>query len=270
MSSRPRGLVLFGNGINCEAETAYAERKVGFKVDLLHINAFSEQPHIVFRYHLLTLPGGFLDGDDLGAAKAQAVKWKHKKVDNKGRTVADVLLEFVGKGGLILGICNGFQLLVKTALLPCYRTTMGRQVVSLTFNDSGRFEDRWVFLRVNRRSPCIFTKDLDLISLPCRHAEGKFVSTTPLLESLQRNGQIVMQYADEHGNVAYEYPLNPNGSLFAVAGICDETGRIFGLMPHPEVGIDPLQHPLWTRTRKVHPEGLTIFENAYKYARENL
>jgi phosphoribosylformylglycinamidine synthase len=270
MRRRPRGLVLFGNGINCEVETAYAQRKVGFAVDLVHINTFSEEPHRVFRYDMLTLPGGFLDGDDLGAAKAQAMRWKYKRVSFHGKTIVEVLLEFVSKGGLLLGICNGFQLLVKTALLPCYRGTSGRQVVSLTFNDSGKFEDRWVFLKVNQHSPCIFTRGLDLICLPCRHGEGKFITTDPFLVTLQRKEQIVVQYSDSFGNVTDEYPLNPNGSILGIAGICDETGRIFGLMPHPEVCVEFVQHPLWTRLKERRMDGIRIFENAYRYAKENL
>lgn len=268
---KPRSLVLFGNGINCEYETAHAHRLVGFDVDLLHINALMENPSNIHNYSFINLPGGFLDGDDLGAAKAQAVKWKYQKIDDGDKRFIDEMVKFVEEGKIILGICNGFQLLVKTGLLPGCGGDYGSQSVTLTFNDSGKFEDRWVYIKVNPLSPCIFTKGMGAIYLPVRHGEGKFLVDRPdTLKILKQKGHIAMQYADENGATTQSYPDNPNGSTEAVAGICDETGRIFGLMPHPEAYVSYTQHPRWTREElREEGDGLGIFRNAFNYIWEN-
>jgi phosphoribosylformylglycinamidine synthase len=268
---KPKSLILTGNGINCEYETAHAHKLVGFEPDLLHINALMEDPAGIHNYTFITLPGGFLDGDDLGSAKAQAVRWRYQKIGKKGRRFIDELIEFVAKGKIILGICNGFQLLVKTGLLPGLKGNYDTQTVTLTFNDAGRFEDRWVYLKGNQFSRCIFTKDIDTIYLPVRHGEGKLVvDTQETLGQMRKNGHIVMQYCDEKGRVTPEYPYNPNGSIDSAAGLCDETGRIFGLMPHPEAFIHQTQHPRWTREQVGEGgDGLRIFQNAFKYVIEN-
>jgi phosphoribosylformylglycinamidine synthase subunit PurQ / glutaminase len=266
-----KSLVLFGNGINCEYETSYAHKLVGFKPELLHINALMENPRIIHRYSFINLPGGFLDGDDLGAAKAQAVRWKYQTIGDTGKRFIDEVVKFVGDGKIVLGICNGFQLLVKTGLLPAFDGVYGTQPVTLTFNDSGKFEDRWVHLKVNHLSQCIFTKDMDSMYLPVRHGEGKFVTdNADSLTKARKNGHVVLQYADESGKITMAYPQNPNGSTEAVAGICDATGRIFGLMPHPEAYVTYTQHPRWTReTLEKEGDGLKVFRNAFKYTVEN-
>jgi len=268
---KPRSLILFGNGINCEYETAHAHRLVGFDAELLHINALMENPGAIHRYSFINLPGGFLDGDDLGAAKAQAVRWKYQEIGDSGKRFIDEAIKFIADGKIILGICNGFQLLAKTGLLPGLEGKYGSQPVTLTFNDSGKFEDRWVELKANSRSRCIFTKGIDTIYLPVRHGEGKFMTDTPdSLTLLERNGHVALQYADESGNITMAYPDNPNGSVAAIAGICDDTGRVFGLMPHPEAYVTCTQHPRWTRER-LDPEGdgLKVFRNAFSYTVEN-
>jgi phosphoribosylformylglycinamidine synthase len=269
---KPKSLILVGNGINCEYETAHAHKLVGFDPDLIHINTLKDNPDRILDYTFITLPGGFLDGDDLGSAKAQAVRWKYQEIKGSGKTFIDALATFVQEGKIILGICNGFQLLVKTGLLPGLQGKYSSQTVTLTFNDAGRFEDRWVYLKGNVLSHCIFTKDIHTIYLPVRHGEGKLVvDSHKTLEAIKGGGHIVVQYADEDGKVTSRYPYNPNGSVESVAGLCDSTGRIFGLMPHPEAFINKIQHPRWTR--EVLPEegdGLTIFKNAYKYVTENL
>jgi phosphoribosylformylglycinamidine synthase subunit PurQ / glutaminase len=268
---RPRSLVLFGNGINCEYETSHAHRLVGFDAELLHINALMENPGKLHDYTFLNLPGGFLDGDDLGAAKAQAVRWKYQKIGDKGKRFIDEALRFVAEGKIILGICNGFQLLVKTGLLPGLEGDYGTQSVTLTFNDSGKFEDRWVYLKTNVSSRCIFTKDMDRLYLPVRHGEGKFVVDGPSsLSKAKRDGHVVLQYADKKGGITMAYPDNPNGSVEAIAGICDATGRIFGLMPHPEAYVTYTQHPRWTREQLPEEgDGLGVFRNAFKHTVEN-
>jgi phosphoribosylformylglycinamidine synthase subunit PurQ / glutaminase len=268
---KPKSLILFGNGINCEYETAYAHRLTGFDARLIHINALMEDPQVIHKYSFINLPGGFLDGDDLGAAKAQAIRWKYQKIGVSGERFIDEAVKFVGDGKIILGICNGFQLLVKTGLLPGFGGKYGSQPVTLTFNDSGKFEDRWVHLKVNHLTRCIFTKDMDRIYLPVRHGEGKFVTATPGdLTTVEEDGHIALQYTDEKGDITGTYPDNPNGSAKAVAGICDATGRIFGLMPHPEAYVTCTQHPRWTRENlSEEGDGLKIFRNAFKYIVEN-
>jgi phosphoribosylformylglycinamidine synthase subunit PurQ / glutaminase len=268
---KPRSLVLSGNGINCELETAHANRLVGFDVDIVHISTLTEKPRLVHEYDFLNLPGGFLDGDDLGAGKAQAMKWRYQRARDSELRFIDELIEFVDAGKLIMGICNGFQLLTKTGLLPRIKGNHGQQTVTLTFNDSGRFEDRWVHLKVNTFSSCIFTKDIDRIYLPVRHGEGKLVvESKGTADDLRDNGHLVMQYCDEQGQIRDDFPFNPNGSIMSVAGLCDPSGRIFGLMPHPEAFVHYTQHPRWTRERlPLEGDGLSLFRNAHGYVVEN-
>lgn len=271
MKKKPKSLILFGNGINCEYETAHAHKLTGFDAELLHINALMEDPRVIHKYSFLNLPGGFLDGDDLGAAKAQAIRWKYQKIGSSGKRFIDEAIKFVNEGKIILGICNGFQLLVKTGLLPGFDGDYGTQTVTLTFNDSGKFEDRWVLLKANPDSKCIFTRGMETIYLPVRHGEGKFVfaaSGDPA--RAEKKGHIALQYVDEKGEVTSRYPDNPNGSEKAIAGICDSTGRIFGLMPHPEAYVTFTQHPRWTREKlSEEGDGLGVFKNAFQYVVEN-
>ena len=268
---RARSLVLSGNGINCELETAHANRLAGFDVDIVPISTLMEGTKNIHDYDLLNFPGGFLDGDDLGAGKAQAAKWKYERIKGSTRRFTDELLRFVGEGKLIIGICNGFQLLTKTGLLPALKGDYEMQRVTLTFNDSGRFEDRWVFLKANKFSPCIFTKDIDRIYLPVRHGEGKLVvGDEDCLADLAAQGHVVMQYCDENGDVTDEFPYNPNGSTMSVASLCDPSGRIFGIMPHPEAFVHYTHHPRWTREKLPEEgQGLKIFRNAYNYILEH-
>ncbi len=267
-----RSLVLFGNGINCEQETYLAHKMAGFSPELVHIYELLDKPQMIHKFCFITLPGGFLDGDDLGSAKAQSVKWKYQPLKGKGGYFIDELIKFVEDGKIILGICNGFQLLVKTGLLPGLDKNYREQVVTLTFNDSGKFEDRWVYLKVNRMSPCVFLKGLEFIYLPVRHGEGKFVAKSEdLIKKMKEKNHISLQYADKTGKVTQEYPYNPNGSEESIAGVCDETGRIFGLMPHPEAYLDLKLHPRWKREAlPEEPDGLRIFKNAANYCIENL
>lgn len=263
---KPRSLILSGNGINCELETAHANSLAGFDAEIVHMNTLMEGAKNIHEYDLINLPGGFLDGDDLGAGKAQAVKWRYQRIKDSEERFVDELYRFAASGKLIIGICNGFQLLVKTGLLPGIDGDYGKQRVSLTFNDSGRFEDRWVFLKVNPFSSCIFTRDIDKIYLPVRHGEGKLVTGDEESIGLEKGGHLVMQYCDEQGAITSAYPYNPNGSVLSVAGLCDTSGRIFGLMPHPEAFVHFTQHPRWTREKlPVEGDGLKIFRNAHDY-----
>ena len=267
-------IVLTGNGTNCEMEMAHACRLAGSAVvDIVHISELLCGERRLGEYHFLNLPGGFLDGDDLGSAKAGANRIVHANIGRGREKLYEQLIDFIEDGKLILGVCNGFQLMVKLGLLPAFHGDYATQTVTLTFNDSGRFEDRWAYLKVNPDSPCVFTTGMEGVYLPVRHGEGKILARDPaILEKLHTNNQIVVQYSDEtYQSAVMDYPNNPNGSMDAIAGICDESGRIFGLMPHPEAYLHYTNHPRWTREDL--PEdgaGLSIFRNAVEFIKKAL
>jgi phosphoribosylformylglycinamidine synthase len=256
-------LILRTAGTNCDYETRFAFDTVGATTHLEHINRLVRGEVKLSDFQILAIPGGFTYGDDIGAGRILANELKYK--------MREELEDFVGSGKLVLGICNGFQVLVKAGLLPGFDG--GReQVVTLTSNDSNKFEDRWVYLKANRRSSCIFTKGLrEIIYLPVAHGEGKFVPKgSGTLRRLKQNRQVVFTYVNENGE-ASDYPDNPNGSIEGVAGICDPTGRIFGLMPHPERHTLPTQHPRWTREGlQEEGDGLAIFRNGVEFAYRHL
>jgi len=258
-----RTLVLRAAGTNCDEETAYAFRKAGAKAELVHINELVRKEKDLSDYHILAIPGGFTYGDDISAGRILANELKYK--------LADQLLHFIEEGKLVLGICNGFQVLVKAGLLPALKGHGKAQEATLGWNDSGRFEDRWVYLKVEPGNRCAFTKGLEgVLYMPVAHAEGKFIAPQEVIKSIEENGQVVLRYVDPSGNLA-GYPWNPNGSLGNIAGICDPTGRIFGLMPHPERHVEGVQHPRWPREGlKEHGDGMGIFTNAVRYVKENL
>jgi phosphoribosylformylglycinamidine synthase subunit PurQ / glutaminase len=266
-----RALVATGHGINCEVETGHALQLAGFdRVDLVHLNFLTAGEVDPSSYQMIVFPGGFLDGDDLGAAQACANRIRYSRVN--GRWLIDNLIDFINRGGLLLGICNGFQLLTKLGMLPALGGDYTRRDVSLTGNDSGRFEDRWVSLVVDRQSPCVFTRDIEHLYVPVRHGEGKIVGRTPeLARSLLGSHQAPVRYASPDSyQPTSQYPDNPNGSEEAIAGLCDPSGRVFGLMPHPECFTHRTNHPRWTREEL--PEegaGLAIFKNAAAFARQS-
>ncbi|WP_027714090.1 phosphoribosylformylglycinamidine synthase subunit PurQ [Desulfuromonas sp. TF] len=274
MAKEVRAMVIAGNGTNCEREVANACRLAGAEVvDIVHIAELLAGRARLDDYHFLNLAGGFLDGDDLGSAKAGANRFLHAPVAGSDEHLADQLQRFVDEGKLIMGVCNGFQLMVKMGLLPGLGREYRNQTTTLTFNDSGRFEDRWAYLKVDPQSPCIYTRGLSGIYLPVRHGEGKFVaSSEEVLNEIESKSLSVLKYSDsDYAVPTMEYPLNPNGSMNAIAGICDETGRLFGLMPHPEAYVHRTHHPRWTREEL--PEegmGLLLFQNAVRFVREEL
>ncbi len=251
---RPRALVLRAPGTNCEEETAAAWERAGAVAEVWHVGRLLEAPHALDAFQVLTIPGGFSYGDDLGAGRILATRL--------GTVLGDSLRRFRDRGGLVLGICNGFQVLVRAGLLPG-KANGARVDATLAHNDSGHYESRWVrLLPEPGRTP--FLSGGAPIELPVGHGEGKFVVRHPeALAALESAGQIVLRYVDEQGVPTQAYPANPNGSMGAVAGVCDPTGRIFGLMPHPDRYFDPLQHPRWTRRGlAAEADGLTIFRNA--------
>lgn len=271
MAKQVRAMVITGYGTNCEVEMAHACRLAGADgVDIVHTSELIYGEKSLDDYDFLNLPGGFLDGDDLGSAKAGAHRIRHARVKTTGEFLFDQFRRFITAGKLILGVCNGFQLMVKLGLLPGFDGDYTTQSCTLTFNDSGRFEDRWVYLKVNPASPCIFTRGIDGLYLPVRHGEGKFIpGGEDTRRRLHEENHIVVQYSDPTYTAAtMDYPENPNGSVDAVAGICDPTGRLFGLMPHPEAYLHRTNHPRWTReTLPEEGMGLILFKNAVAYLR---
>ncbi|MGQ9781373.1 MAG: phosphoribosylformylglycinamidine synthase subunit PurQ [Nitrososphaeria archaeon] len=263
----PKVLIPFGFGLNCEDETKYAFELSGARADKVHLRRLLENPQILRGYHLLALVGGFSYGDHISAGVVLGNLYRLR--------LSRVIEEFISEGKLIFGECNGFQVMLKSGILPRIDGSNQKQQLTLMSNDSGIFEDRWVSLRVNPRSRCVFTSGIRRMFLPVRHGEGKFyTSDTSILRKLEMNGQIVMQYVDEDGKPTMKYPLNPNGSVSSIAGICDPTGRVFGLMPHPTAYISVYNHPRHYRM-KVQGEsepttGIEIFKNAVTYMNENL
>jgi phosphoribosylformylglycinamidine (FGAM) synthase-like amidotransferase family enzyme len=289
---QPQVLILRAPGTNCDEETAFAFEQAGAMAERVHINRLLENPDLADQSQILCIPGGFSYGDDVAAGRILANQIRHH--------LADALHRFHAADKLILGICNGFQVLIKSGVLLADDPQEGPPA-TLAWNDSGRYEDRWVRLGVEG-SKSVFLRGIEALDLPVAHAEGKFVTrSAEVLERLGSQGQLVLRYRrlgrDEGSGMRDErndeklgmrdecarsgpssfilhpssfplvpYPDNPNGSTGNVAGVCDETGRVLGLMPHPERYIDATQHPHWTRGRVRQPgEGFRLFRNAVEY-----
>lgn len=247
-NGKVKALVLTGFGLNCDIETAHAFETAGANAHRVHINSLISGKVALDDFHILAFGGGFSWGDDHGAGVIQALKLKNH--------IGEKILSFVNQGKLVIGICNGFQTLVNLGLLPGIDKDYQTRSVALTWNDCGNFRDQWVNLSINPDSPCVFTKGLiseKFIELPIRHAQGKFVAEKSVVERLIANNQVVLRYADE----------NPNGSVYEIAGICDSSGHIFGLMPHPEAYNHYTNHPDWTRKAE------QIKRNANKAGKED-
>ena len=267
LNNKPKAIILRTAGTNCDYETRYALEKAGADVDLVHVNQLVKDKGLLSSYHIFVLPGGFTYGDDIAAGKVLANQLRHHLLDE--------LTRFVDDGKLVIGICNGFQVLIKMGLLPGINGTQPsfneyRQEFTLTYNDSNKFEDRWVYLK-SFSDKSVFIDNDCMLYVPIAHAEGKFVADNGgELENLGKSGQIIFKYVDKDGNIA-NYPWNPNGSLDNIAGICDSTGRVLGMMPHPERYIEPTQHPRWTREGlKTEGDGIAIFRNAVNYVKEKM
>ncbi len=256
MTTRPKILILRSPGTNCDEETSYAFQLAGAETRAVHVNQLLATPKLLSQFQVLCLPGGFSYGDDIAAGKILALQLKR---------LGDLIGQFHEQEKLVLGICNGFQVLVKSGfLVPADPHGIP---VTLTWNDQGRFVDRWVHLKADDQK-CVFLNGIDVMYLPVAHAEGKFVPRNEqVLESLQSNHQLAIKYCRADGqNGQVAYPDNPNGSIHHVAGICNETGRIFGLMPHPERHVDPTHHPQWTRIGLARSgDGLAVFQNAVNF-----
>ncbi|MSN24505.1 MAG: phosphoribosylformylglycinamidine synthase subunit PurQ [Geobacter sp.] len=273
--AQTRAIVITGNGTNCEMEAAHACRMGGFdEAVIAHIAEILSGEVRLDDFHFLNLTGGFLDGDDLGSAKAQANRLKHASVSGSGEKLVEQFTRFINAGKLILGVCNGFQLMVKMGMLPAFDGDYLNQSVTLTHNDCGRFQDRWCYLKVDASSPSVFTKGINKgIYLPVRHGEGKFVcDSDATLQRIEQEHLAVFKYSgSDYDAATMEFPANPNGAQNAIAGICDPTGRLMGLMPHPEAFIHYTQHPRWTREELPEAgDGLILYKNAAEYVRNNL
>ncbi len=255
-----KALVLRTAGTNCDWETEYALKKAGADAQRLHVQRLLEEPTLLEGYHIFVLPGGFTYGDDVAAGKILANILRFH--------LAKALGQFLQEGKLIVGICNGFQALVKSRLLPAISSDLSE--ATLTFNDSNKFEARWVYLKASS-GKSVYIEEGELLYLPVAHGEGKFVAQdNSALQRLKDSSQIIFRYVNEEGKSA-GYPYNPNGSVEDIAGICDPTGRILGMMPHPERYVEPYQHPRWSRNGLGEkPDGLKLFLNAIRYIRKSL
>jgi len=275
-----KAIVLRAAGINCDLETEYALQLAGAKAQRMHINRIIEDKSALDQFQIIVFPGGFSYGDDVAAGKILGNQTIHH--------LFEPLQKFIEDGKLILGICNGFQVLVKAGILPGFKgnlategtenteikdknrvSNISRQLVTITYNDSGKFEDRWVYL-APQTEKCVFIEPDRQIYLPIAHGEGKVVTKDPArLEKLKSDGHIAFKYVDKNGKEG-GYPINPNGSVDSIAGLTDSTGRVLGLMPHPERFTRPTHHPHWSRFKnRPDPDGMTIFNNAVKFVQQN-
>jgi phosphoribosylformylglycinamidine synthase len=260
-------LIITGYGLNCEAESKYAWELAGANPELVHFSDLLSQPALLRKYAGLMFIGGFAYGDHMTSGHVFAARVRHR--------LSGELKSFIAQGKLIMGVCNGFQIIVKLGLLPGLNGEYFTQKVSLIQNDCGAFQNYWVQLRFESSSRCVFTRGLEFMPLPIRHGEGKlFTLDKGLLERLEAVGCIPCRYADPAtGEATQEFPHNPNGSLNAIAGLCDPSGRIFGLMPHPEAYLYRENHPQWEfqRQRGTLPEhglGLAFFRNAVNHLKQ--
>jgi len=290
MAKQPKALILAGEGLNCEVEASVGFARAGFDAQIVHVRDLlsGKQP---LNADVLHFPGGFLHGDDLGSAKALADLIQATRIASK--PFVEHLTQFVHDGGIVYGACNGFQCLVKLGMLPAFDGKYGQQSATLTFNHSRKFEMRWVKLKL-LPSKCPAFSGIETIELPIRHGEGRFTvydrfgSASPAqgeqtLQRLFQDGQVLGQYVTQTAKSASPtqfYPDNPNGSMQAIAGISDPTGRVFGMMPHPEGFLDFENHPLWHRRKdelqragQVVPkegQGMQVFENLFRYVQEEI
>ena len=258
--SPPKVVILRAPGTNCDQETEFAFQRAGASAERIHINRLIEQPALARDAQILCLPGGFSYGDDIAAGRILAGQIRNH--------LCDLLDDFLNNDKLILGICNGFQVLMQTGVLLPDNFASTAQA-TLTDNASGKFEDRWVHLATGS-DHCVFLRDIETMYLPVAHAEGRFVAREPsILDQLAASNQLALKYCRPPAyttNGKVPYPENPNGSEGHVAGICDVSGRVFGLMPHPERFVDRTHHPRWTREDLPEQgDGLKVFQNAVDY-----
>ncbi len=259
--TKPSVLILRAPGTNCDIETAHAFTMAGAETSTIHIQQLIERPLWAKKFQVLCIPGGFSYGDDIAAGRIFATELQ--------TSLSDVLADFIEQDRLILGICNGFQVLMRLGIF--FDVPDNKPAASLTWNRQGRFEDRWVHLRV-ASDICPFLQDIDQMYLPIAHAEGRLViRDETVADEISEAGQLVLRYTNEAGDNDLDeqlaFPDNPNAAQRNVAGLCDPSGRVFGLMPHPERHLFPTHHPFWTRREEQpeHGDGFQLFQNAVNY-----
>ena len=261
---KPRICILRTDGTNCDEELFYAFGKFGAAPEYVQVNQLRSRDKRLRDYRILALPGGFSYGDDIASGKVLAIELIS--------FLKDELSEFIAKKGLILGVCNGFQTLVRTGLLPF--NNLGKMDATLVQNESGHFECRWVKIIIED-SRCLFLKGSNqILDIAVNHGEGKFFAPDTTIRKIENRNLVVFRYINENGKQTQDYPQNPNGSLNAIAGVTDPSGRILGLMPHPEKFVDITQHPNWRRLSKsaswrTKPHGALIFENMIRFAKQS-
>lgn len=245
----PKTLIIRTAGTNCDRELVYAFERAGSTTESIHLNKLIDEPALLERFDLIGVPGGFSYGDDIAAGRIFANRLKHRLLEPFQKSIA--------RGVPIIAPCNGFQVLVKMGLLP--DPSAAKQTVTLADNTAGRFTDKWISVKAEPTSPCIWTRDLDTFDLPIAHGEGRFTAPEQVISELENNGQVALRY----------FEGNPNGSVQNIAGICDPTGLVLGLMPHPERFIDPTNHPHWARQGEdwlaETTPGLQMFINAIEH-----
>lgn len=260
--SKPSVLVLRAAGVNCDVETAYAWQLAGARADCVHINRLREDPRQLQHYQVLTVPGGFSYGDDISAGKVFACQLQ--------AFLKEALEKFISADRLVLGICNGFQVLCKAGLLPGRVAGADLPPATVTYNISGKYEDRWVKLR-REAEHCVFLQAQEYYELPVAHGEGRVMARSEEdMNALERAGCVALRYCTKNADRFQDpcpYPDNPNGSMLDVAGLCDPSGKVFGFMPHPERFIESTQHPQWTSRPLSEPHGRAIFQSAVEYFR---
>ncbi len=262
---KPKVLVFSGYGFHSEEETKFAFELFGAKADIVHINDLIDNKNKIKNYQILAFPGGFSYGDDTGSGNAYALKLKnHLWEDLQG---------FIKKDKLIIGICNGFQVLVNLGLLPALDGRFGERTVALLHNDSARLVCRWVDMKISNQTPWLY--GMNTFSAPIAHGEGKFYASEKILKKIVDKKLIALKYTK--GKIAeyQDYPANPNGSVLDIAGITDESGLVLGLMPHPERGIYSFQRPDFgivkeelkriSKTTPKYSDSVQIFKNAVNY-----
>ena len=260
-------LVITGFGLNCERETSAAFEYCGATAEKVHLNDLLSGERKLDEFQILAFIGGFSFGDHLGSGTVFANRVKYN--------LKEQLQKFVADGKLVIGICNGFQTLTRLGLTPALNGKYFEQQIALDHNDCGTFRDDWIYIKADPSSPCIYTKGVDVLRLPIRHGEGKLVAGDKVIAEVERKNLSAVKYCDKDGADAVKFPANPNGSINSIAGVCDETGRVFGLMPHPEAFLSPFNSPDWSQQKAdgVLPEegeGVVFFRNAVNYAADNL
>lgn len=262
MKTKPKVLVLKTDGINCDEELEFAFNLVGADAKLVHVNELRSKKESLKNFQILAIPGGFSYGDDVISGKILAAELTS--------FFSSELKNFIQRRDtLTIGVCNGFQVLIRTGILPF--DNIGGMDATLLNNDSGHFECRWVNLKIDKNTSCAFLKDLKNISVSYQvaHGEGKFFADKNVLDKIEKENLVVLRYTDSKGSSTQEYPYNPNGSLNAIAGITDKTGRVLGLMPHPERFVRCEHHPNFRRRKIEKPDGLLIFENMVNYVKNS-